>query len=143
MSDGTHAAGAGETKAKFDAPVIDLSGAAAAPAGRLDLRQINDVFAIRFPGGRADGNAVRELYEAVAGLLEHRDLKLLIDLTGVPLVTSGMMGMLITVKKKCMSVGGRLHIAVPDPMVYESFTVMNLHRVLNLFDTAETAMQRF
>jgi anti-anti-sigma factor len=110
---------------------------------RLLLSSENDVTAIRFPRGLIDGVAVRELYETAAQLMGNRNLKLLIDLTGVPMVSSGVMGMLVTIRKKLLMVGGQLHIAVPDPHVLEEFHVMNLHLLLHLFADVTEARSRF
>ena len=94
-------------------------------------------------GRKFDGIAVRELFETAMRLISKRDLRMLIDLTGVDLVTSGAMGMFVTIRKKFLSTGGQLHIAVPDPQVMEQFELLNLQRVLSLFHSVDEAVERF
>ena len=95
-----------------------------------------------FPGGRFDGNAVRELFELAMALIAGR-AKLLVDTTGLSFVPSGGMGMLLTIRKRFLSSGGQLHIALPDPRVRESFDVAQMGRVLQLFDSCAAAREAF
>jgi len=120
-----------------------MSDAAVPTPTHLTLDESDGVTHMRFPAGKVDGNAVREMYETAAQLLDHRNLKLLVDFTGVPLLSSGAMGMLVTLRKKMLSVGGQMHVAIPDPNVMETMRIMNLHIVLNLFEDVETARGAF
>lgn len=95
------------------------------------------------PSRKFDGLAVRSLFETAMQRISQRDLRLLIDLTGVDLVTSGAMGMFVTIRKKFLSTGGQLHIAAPDPQVMQQFELLNLQRVLHLFTTVDEAVARF
>ena len=98
---------------------------------------------MRFPRGHIDGIAVREMYEAAAAMMDQRNVKLMVDLTGVDMLNSGAMGMLVTMRKKFLHTGGQLHIAAPDPLVLESLRMMHLDRVLTLFESVSEAMARF
>lgn len=97
---------------------------------------------VTFPLQRFDGTAVRELFEFTNELPEHHP-KLLVDTAGVPLVPSGAMGMLVTIRKRFMANGGQLHVAVPDARIKQSFEVAFMHRLLKLFDSAEAARAAF
>lgn len=112
-------------------------------AQMLMIEQQHGVTHVRLPPRQVDNLTIRELYELTAALSDQRDVKLLIDLTGVPAANSGLMGMLVTMKKKCLGFGGQLHIAVPDPMVLEQFHVMNLQLILTLEPDAATAAAKF
>jgi anti-anti-sigma factor len=96
-----------------------------------------------FPRRQLDGTAVREMYETTVELSETHNLKLLIDLTDIPLISSGVMGMLVTMRKRLLHTGGQMHIAAPDPNVFQSFHVMNLHLVLTLFEDPARAAAAF
>ncbi|MEM1108254.1 MAG: STAS domain-containing protein [Planctomycetota bacterium] len=102
----------------------------------------DDVAVITFPLGRFDGNAVRELFE-FSNQLPSTQPKLLIDTTGVAMVPSGGMGMLLTIRKRFLSVGGQLHVALPGANVRQSFKVANMHRMLALFDSVKDARAAF
>lgn len=110
---------------------------------RLRVDEEKGIHRMTFPRGTVDGVAVREMYEATAALMDHRNLKLLVDFTGVQMLSSGVMGMLVTIRKKLMHTGGQLHIAVPSERAMESFHVMNLHLLLTLFPTPEEACGKF
>ncbi len=110
---------------------------------RLHVRTVSGIAWVRFPRAAADGIAVRELFETAMALTEKRNIRLLVDLAGVPMVSSGLMGILVTIQKKFLHVGGQLHIAVPDPQVMTQFEVMNLHRLLKLFAAVDDATLRF
>jgi len=95
-----------------------------------------------FPGGRFDGNAVRELFE-LAMALPAGNTKLLVDTSGVGFVPSGAMGILVTIRKRFLSSGSQLHIALPDPHVRESFNLALMSRLLCLFDSCAAAREAF
>jgi len=95
-----------------------------------------------FPGGRFDGNAVRDLFE-LAMALPTGGAKLLVDTAGVAFVPSGGMGILVMIRKRFLSSGGQLHITLPDPRVRESFDVARMGRLLSLFDSCAAAREAF
>ncbi|MEM7626610.1 MAG: STAS domain-containing protein [Planctomycetota bacterium] len=97
---------------------------------------------VTFPSGRFDGRAVRELFELSNQLPESRQ-KLLVDCTDVDMVPSGGMGMLITIRKRFLSSGGQLHVAVPEANVMRSFRIANMQRLLSLFESVEQARAGF
>ncbi|MEM9418959.1 MAG: STAS domain-containing protein [Planctomycetota bacterium] len=112
------------------------------PFTHLHCEIVGDLAHVTFPSGKFDGVAVRELFELSNQLPDVRP-KLLVDTTGVVFVPSGGMGMLIMIRKRFMSAGGQLHIAVPNANIMESFTLANMGRMLELFETVEDARSRF
>ena len=111
------------------------------PDASVQLHRDGDIAHMTFPAGKVDGHAVRQMYETTATLMDEHDLKLLIDFTGVRLLSSGAIGMLVTIRKKMMSVGGQLHVLIPDQNVMGSLRIINLHIVMNLFESPEPARQ--
>lgn len=110
---------------------------------RLNSETLDNVTRVTFPRRKIDGIAVRMLYELAATLSEQRQPRLIVDLTGVPLVSSGVMGILVTINKLFRHVDGQLHIVCPDPLVTQQFDVMNLTLILKLFPNGELAIQQF
>ncbi|MEM9790879.1 MAG: STAS domain-containing protein [Planctomycetota bacterium] len=100
------------------------------------------VTVVTFAEGKADGVAVRELYEAVAGMLDDDLPRVVVDLVGVRHLGSGMLGMLVTAMKKLRQAGGRMAVAAGDPLVREEIRVMHLDRVLDVHETRESAEKR-
>lgn len=101
-----------------------------------------DIAWVRFPGGRFDGVAVRELFEC-SNTLPSAHPKLMVDTTGVPLVPSGGMGMLLTIRKRFLAQGGQLHVVLPDANVMQSFKLASMDRMLELFESVEEAHAGF
>lgn len=97
-----------------------------------------EIVCVTFPMGRFDGNAVRELFELSNELPTARP-KLLVDCGGVAMVPSGGMGMLITIRKRFLSAGGQLHIALPEANVMQSFQIANMQRLLSLHESTAAA----
>ncbi len=110
---------------------------------RLSIETIDTLQHVRFPRQKIDGIAVRELYEAAAQVSHGRDPKMLVNLDGVSLVSSGVMGILVTIQKLFRHVGGQLHIVSTNPMVVQQFEVANLHLLLKVFADLDTAMKAF
>lgn len=110
---------------------------------RLYVCEDDGLVHITFPSGRVDGNTVRELYEAAALRVTSARGRLLVDFTGVDMVNSGTMGMMVTLKKRCMSEGAQFHIAIPDPNVRRQFQVMNLHLILQIYASPAEAIAVF
>lgn len=98
---------------------------------------------VSFPRQKIDGVTVRELYELAIGLTDSPHPKLLIDLDGVPMVTSGAIGIFLAIRKKYLQYGGQVHLAIADPMVVQTLQVMNVHRILPIYDDAAQAAAAF
>ncbi len=120
----------------------DITGSSAEQP-RITMEVVEGVTQVTFPRRKIDGIAVRELYEAAAEMSHTRDAKMLINLEGVVLVSSGVLGILVTIQKLFRHVGGQLHIVSPDAMVLQQFEVANLHLVLKLFNSCDGAKQQF
>lgn len=117
--------------------VVPVSGMA--DGTRVAMAKVDGFIHMTFPAGKADGTAVRELYEATAQLLDHHHIQVVVDLGGVDFVSSGMMGMLVTAKKKIASVGGAFHVVIANPLIHQSFTAMRLDRMIPLHATLQEA----
>ncbi len=97
---------------------------------------------VTFPQARFDGNAVRELFEFSNEIPPHH-ARLLVDCGDLELVPSGAMGMLVTIRKRFLSHGGQLHIAVPDPRIRGAFHAARMQLILQLFDSTSQAIAAF
>ncbi|QDU35496.1 Anti-sigma-B factor antagonist [Poriferisphaera corsica] len=111
---------------------------------RLDVTDESRFYRIAFREGKVDGTAVRELYEVTMQLVDHdNSIRMLVDLTGVHFLPSGGLGMLVTIRKRFLSIGGQLHILVPDEQVKEVFAVTNLDKLLHLYGNDHEAVNAF
>jgi anti-anti-sigma factor len=114
-----------------------------AQSPRLLMREVSGLVTLGFPRGVVDGVAVREMLETTALLTDRHNLRMIVDFTGVAMVPSGAMGMLVTIRKKLMHVGGSLHVVVSDPNVKQTFLLTRLDKILCLFDTVDQAAAAF
>lgn len=119
------------------------SAHASVPRERVAILYDGDVVHVTFPAGKADGVAVRELYEVSVPSFGAHHVHLVVDLTGTRFVPSGMMGMLLTIKKRISGTGGKLHVVIPDPLVRESFLAMGLDRVLSIHHVIDDVKKHF
>ncbi len=110
---------------------------------RLRVTRDHGVHVMRFNEPRLDGTACREMYEQAVEITGGNGARLLIDFNGVEHINSGAMGMLVTIKKRCLSDGAQCHVVVPDDRQREMFHVMNLQLVLNLFESNDDALRKF
>ncbi len=117
-----------------DAAVSDC-----ADAPRVAFDRDPEVTCAHFPRGKVDGIAVRELFEAAMALTSQPRPRLVVDLTGVALATSGLMGILTQRHKRFVQNGGRVTVAVPDARVLGAFEVAKLHTILCLYPSVGLA----
>lgn len=106
---------------------------------RVRIERAGGITHMTFPRKVIDGVTVREMYETAADYFDDSHLKLLIDFTGVSLISSGGMGMLVTLRKKLLQSGGQMNVLIPDAQVMHTFSIMNLHLVLPLHSDMEAA----
>lgn len=107
---------------------------------RVTLEHRQDAAIARFPRGKVDGIAVRELFEAAMSLTDQSQPRLVVDLAGLDMATSGLMGILVQLHKRFTLAKGRLSVAVPDPRIRASFEIANLHLVLDLHEQADSVI---
>jgi anti-anti-sigma factor len=108
---------------------------------RVRVERHERLSVVCFPRGRVDGNTVRELFETAMALTASPPPRLVVDLTGVPLASSGLMGILVQIHKRYLQAGGRMVVAVSDERIRGAFEVANLHQLLGLYATMDDASQ--
>jgi anti-sigma B factor antagonist len=69
--------------------------------------------------------------------------KVLLDFRGVQFMSSGMIGKIIQLNKKCKADNVNLKLCNISPNVLEVFTIMKLTKVLSIYDDREKALAAF
>jgi anti-anti-sigma factor len=87
-----------------------------------------------FPSAILDPHSVEGVKQELLALVEERPAKLLLNFRKVEYVSSGAMGVLITLNRRMQAAGGRLVLCFLDPTVHESFRAMKLDRVFMIED---------
>ena len=100
----------------------------------LQVYQTGPTTVIGFGGGDVlDDLNVAAFREQMFALLEQTDCKLLgVDLTGVKLVPSGLLGLLTSIRRR----GIEVHIYNPSSDVREVLRVTNLERLMPIHEVA-------
>ncbi|GAA2631677.1 STAS domain-containing protein [Paractinoplanes durhamensis] len=83
-----------------------------------------------------DGLAVERWERLIAGAVEMRPRRLVIDLRDSPLIDAAAIGVLLRAHRDMISSGGRLVLRGPTPRVQR---ILHLARLGHVFDVAATA----
>ena len=92
--------------------------------------------------GFFDQDGATLLWETVTPRLGGELPSLLVDLSGVNLMTSAGVGVLVRLLHRVESLGGRVALFGAGPRVRQVLEVVRLHEILNLSDTVDGARQR-
>jgi anti-sigma B factor antagonist len=92
--------------------------------------------------GPLDEAAKAGFDEQLHPLVEQGNCRLLIDLSGVPKVTSAGIGHLVTLVARSNTKGGRIVLAAPTPFVRSIFHTTQLTKFFDIADSAEAAASR-
>lgn len=111
----------------------------------LTLAERDNVSIVRFNGPKIiEESLIEDIGHGLAGLVESKPgLKLVLDLGGVTQVSSGAMGMLVTVLNESRKSGGRVRIANISPQISEVFKITRLDRFFEVFDSTTAALKKF
>jgi len=87
---------------------------------------------------------VQEVGDALYGLVEKQGMnRILLDLENVKYMASSMLGKMIGLKRKVDQAGGKLRLCNVGPLLRDALSVSQLDRVLEIYDSRETAMKKF
>lgn len=90
-----------------------------------------------------DALTVPELRPAVEQLVERGGVKVVVDMTGVEVIDSSGVGVVVGLFKRMRSLGGAVRVAGVSKQPLEIFKVMLLDRVLPIFPTSHEALEGF
>ena len=115
------------------------------PGSGLVISQIQGVTIVSFRDvSILDGRAVEQIGEELYVLIdEQARRKVLLDFRQVKFLSSTMLGILIAMHKKALTIKGKVVICGLRPKLYEVFKMMKLHKVLQFADNEEEAMKAF
>lgn len=110
---------------------------------RLHVDRSEGFADVTFPRHLSDGTCVRELYEFAAEFSDQENANLHVDLTGLSMATSGLVGILVQIQKMFRHSGAQLAITVPDELMLMQFKAMRMDQLLQLFFKREDAIASF
>jgi anti-sigma B factor antagonist len=121
-------------------------------ADRIPAEEINmelsgriegpDVLVLELREDNLDANNVREFRDAAQSLMQERT-KVVLDMSGVKFVDSSGLGALISCLRQLNGRRGDFRLCEMSSTVRALFELMRMHRVFNIHDTRDTAVQSF
>ena len=93
--------------------------------------------------GRLDAASAKALKEKVQSLVEQQRVKLVLDMGDIDFIDSSGLGVLVAALRSANKKGGDVKIAALQNKIRSIFELTRLHRVFEIFDTAETAIASF
>ena len=111
----------------------------------LIVQEIGGVTVINFAGSSIlDESTVQSLSRRLYDLAENQDRrKILLDFTPVRSLSSSMLGVLIRLRKRTDSVGGRVAIYGLRPELRRVFKITRLHKLFDFYDDDDEALRSF
>lgn len=109
----------------------------------LQSEKKKDVTIIFVREERLDAHNSGDLKAELAGLFEGNEKNILVDLKDVRFIDSSGLGALVSGFKNAISHQGNLKLSGLQPQVKSMFELTRLHRVFEIFNTAEEALETY
>jgi anti-sigma B factor antagonist len=110
----------------------------------IDRKHIEpDVALLEMKGRIVTGSDSMRVEWTVAELLKENQKKVILDLSGVDVVDSTGVGILVMCYAKMKKAGGSLRIAGVSGMVEETLKITSVDRLIDLYPTVGEASQGF
>ena len=101
-----------------------------------------DILVIKVLGGRLDAYCAQTFKKQVVGLLGDNE-KVVVALDDISFVDSSGLGALLSCLREANKRGGDMKIAGTQPPVRAMFELTRMHRVLEIFNTVDEAVQSY
>jgi len=113
--------------------------------GRVGLRQLHDIVVLEFnlPTQLVRHEQDQELRRVLAGVLEQKDTKVLIDLSRVSRIDSAGLGMLVNCYSHAVRNHGMLKLLRPSAPVQRILRLTKVDSVIETFDDEAKAVASF
>jgi len=110
---------------------------------KFTLKVVGDVCVLKLEGKFTGGGDSFFLREKIKNVLSMGIQKILVDLEGVPYIDSTGVGFLVGSHTSITQEGGQLKLLRVKPKILEVLKVMNLLKVLEIFEDEEAALKSF
>lgn len=102
-----------------------------------------DIVVLEMTGRICLGSDCQKVEWTLADLLKENQKKIIFDLSGVTVVDSTGVGILVTCHAKARRAGGSLHIACATDMVEETLKLTSVDKIFTLYTSLSEASQNF
>lgn len=104
---------------------------------------MSDVIVLHFEGNMLGGPEASELNNTLHKLIEGKKKKIVIDLSGVTLMNSSGLGMMIGGVTTMRNAGGDLKIANAAEKIVQLFKITKISSVIEIHATVKSAVESF
>lgn len=108
----------------------------------FEVSNIGGVTIIR-PEGRLDAVSAQEVRNTIFRLIGEKEMRIVFDLEQTHFIDSSGLGSLVAALRSVTKSGGDVKIARLDSKVRAIFELTRLHRVFDIADTVDDAVQAF
>jgi anti-sigma B factor antagonist len=111
----------------------------------IDVRKHPDhgVHVIRLRGSLKLGEPVDGLRQACSDLMNDGEIRLVLNLTEVPMIDSSGIGVLVKTLTQAKQQGGALKLVNPSKFALQTLKIVGLLNLFELFDDDTQAIQSF
>ncbi|MFZ4619058.1 MAG: STAS domain-containing protein [Bacteroidota bacterium] len=110
---------------------------------KFSTKELNDITVVKMEGSMLGGPEASELNSALHKLLDAKKKFIVVDLSGVSLMNSSGLGMLIGAVTTMRNAGGNLKIASAAEKVAQVFKMTKVSNVIELHDSVKSAVESF
>lgn len=110
---------------------------------KSSTKEIGGVVVIKLEGSILGGPEASELNNALHKLIDAKKKKVVVDLSGVSLMNSSGLGMLIAGVTTMRNAGGDLKIAAAAEKVAQVFKITKISKVIELHDSVKNATESY
>lgn len=113
---------------------------------RIDLENVDGVWIVRFRERKIyDERMVREVGDQVFAALpgDRSPIRLIVDFTGVEVISSSFLGKLILLLRRVDASNGKLRLCEMNPVVAGVFRTSNLDRLFGIDRDRRESLEKF
>lgn len=110
---------------------------------KFSTKEQSGVTILRMEGSILGGPEATELNTSLHKLLDGKKKRIVVDLSGVSLMNSSGLGMLIGAVTTMRNAGGDLKIAAASEKVAQVFKITKVEKVMELHDTVKGAVESY
>ncbi len=110
---------------------------------KLSVEVVGDAAVLVVKGNLLGGPDAEQFYSEVKRLLDDDFRHFVLNLSGVKLINSSGLGILIKALKPVRELDGDFHLAAASEKIDSLFMITKLYQVFKSFDTVEQALQAF
>ncbi len=109
----------------------------------INIERNDNIDTITFNVNRIDALITEELRESISRSFTNSNSKVIIDLKGVDYIDSSGFGCFLSLMKTARNNYGILRFANPEPHVRETFYVLHLQTVFQIYEDYESCLKSF